>query len=79
MMDAALQAFVDGDVKAAQGIIDGDCMIDQAVQDVFTSLFEAMRMGDHATNVAEMVTFTVRGQDVRHLGRLPDTTTSAAR
>jgi len=29
------------------------------------------RIGGHATNIAEMVIFQVRGEDIRHLGRLP--------
>jgi phosphate transport system protein len=88
MVHDALDAFVQGDVDKAQGVIQRD----KVVNDMYTQLNRALltymmedprnifratrlqsvgkyleRIGDHATNLAEMVVFMVKGKDIRHL------------
>jgi phosphate transport system protein len=86
-LEKALDAFVTGDVEAAQEVMAGDELLDAIYLKVFNELLTLMmedprsirratslmfaakhleRFGDHATNLAEMVVFMVRGTDVRH-------------
>jgi phosphate transport system protein len=44
--------------------------IDQGVNVIFIAK-NLERIGDHATNIAEDVIFSVSGEDVRHSGRTP--------
>ena len=83
----ALDAFVTGDVKKAEDVMQGDALLDAMYLKIFNDLLALMmedgrnirratsimfaakhleRFGDHATNLAEMVVFMVRGEDVRH-------------
>jgi phosphate transport system protein len=83
----ALDAFVSGDVKKAEEVMQGDDLLDALYLKIFNELLGLMmedsrnirratslmfaakhleRFGDHATNLAEMVVYLVRGEDVRH-------------
>jgi phosphate transport system protein len=83
----ALDAFVSGDVKKAEEVMQGDELLDALYLKVFNDLLGLMmedsrnirratslmfaakhleRFGDHATNLAEMVVYMVRGEDIRH-------------
>jgi phosphate transport system protein len=83
----ALDAFVSGDVKRAEEVMQGDDLLDTLYLKIFNDLLGLMmedsrnirratsimfaakhleRFGDHATNLAEMVVYMVRGEDVRH-------------
>jgi phosphate transport system protein len=45
-------------------------LISSAMRQLFVSKY-LERVGDHATNIAEMVIFMVRGQSIRHMDALP--------
>jgi phosphate transport system protein len=74
------QAVIGADLAIDQAYVDVFGALFAAMQREPTSVPDRIRlqgvaklierMGDHATNIAEMVVFMVRGQDVRHRGRL---------
>jgi phosphate transport system protein len=88
-LEKALDAFVRGDVAAAEAVMRGDELVDALYLQIFNDMVALMigdprnirrgtaimfaakhleRFGDHATNLAEMVVYLVRGEDVRHPG-----------
>jgi phosphate transport system protein len=83
----SLDAFVNGDVEAAERVIRDDVRLDYMYEQILRELLTYMledrhtisrcvklvfiakgleRVGDHAANIAEMVVFLVRGEDIRH-------------
>ena len=91
MIHDSVDAFVAGDARKAQEVIDRDDEVDDLYRKVFDELVEIMhkdeskvargvqvqavaklleRMADHITNLAEQVIFMVKGEDVRHQGKL---------
>jgi phosphate transport system protein len=89
MVHDALDAFVAGDARKAEQVMERDKVVDAYYAQLFPELVAHMmadprvvfrstrllsigkyleRIADHATNIAEMVVFMVKGEDVRHLG-----------
>ena len=59
-------------VREVQGTILGDmAFLERGVHVLAVAKF-LERIGDHVTNLAELVIFLVRGKDIRHLGKLED-------
>ncbi len=59
-------------VREVQGTILGDmAFLERGVHVLAVAKF-LERIGDHITNLAELVIFLVRGKDIRHLGKLED-------
>jgi phosphate transport system protein len=97
MLHDALDAFVNRDAVAADGILTRDDQVDELYWTFFRQLLVVMqndrtaverairllfvakhieRLADHVTNLAELVVFMVRGQDIRHpRSRLPEEAT----
>jgi phosphate transport system protein len=57
----AIESFVARDPDRAQAV---------CARDIVAVAKFLERIGDHVTNLAELVIFLVRGQDVRHVGKL---------
>ncbi|TMB46229.1 MAG: phosphate transport system regulatory protein PhoU, partial [Deltaproteobacteria bacterium] len=51
-------------------MVENPATVSRAMRLLFVSKY-LERVGDHATNIAEMVIFMVKGRSIRHLDKLP--------
>jgi len=51
-------------------MVENPSTVSRAMRLLFVSKY-LERVGDHATNIAEMVIFMVKGRSIRHLDKLP--------